>query len=159
VPQRGQLALEEIPIWRAIMQVFGQSAETLPIGWRGSHSEHRGSVDVGTRALGGVSRKGLVIHPPWFEGKTGTALVEYPLNLPKVQPIKLRFFLGMQPEGESDGVTFRVRVAKEDAPQGEFGTVVFEWHTATKDWEEHEVDLSQFAGRPFVCSSNLTPGQ
>ena len=158
VPQRGQLALEEIPIRRAIMQVFGQPAETLPTGWRGSHLEHRGSVDVGTRALGGVTRKGLVIHPPWFEGKTGTALVEYPLNLPKAQPIKLRFSLGMQPEGQSDGVTFRVRVAKEDAPQGEFGTVIFERHSATKEWEEHEVDLSQFAGQTIRLQFESHPG-
>lgn len=158
MPPGGQMALEEIPIYRAVMQVFGQPPEPMPPGWRGSHSVHRGSVDVGSRTLGGIAKKGLVIHPPWFEGKVGTALVEFPVTLPKVRPIQLRFSLGMQEEGQSDGVTFRVRVARHDAPAGEFGAVVFERHTATKVWEEHEVDLSHFAGETIRLQLESHPG-
>ncbi|MGQ9770210.1 MAG: hypothetical protein ACUVQG_06625 [Thermogutta sp.] len=158
VPERGQLALEEIPIRRAVMQVFNQPAEAMPTGWQGSHPVHRGALNLEFRSLGGVNRRGLMIHPPWFEGRAGTALVEFPLNLPQIQPIKLRFALGMQPEGQSDGVTCRVRVAKEDVAPGEFGAILFERHTATKEWEEHEVDLSQFAGQNIRLQLESHPG-
>ncbi|MGB9688372.1 DUF5696 domain-containing protein [Thermogutta sp.] len=157
-PKNTALALEEVPVFRAVFQVFGQNPETMPVGWQGSHPSHRGTCDRMTRDLGGVAKPVIGIHPPWYQGQTGTGMVEFPVALPAGAPIRLSFALGMTPEGQSDGVTFRVRVAELSAPDGEFGDIVFERHTTAKTWEQHEVDLSAYAGKTIRLQLESHPG-
>ncbi|MEJ5342848.1 MAG: DUF5696 domain-containing protein [Thermogutta sp.] len=158
LPNNTALALEEVPVFRAVFQVFGHDPETMPVGWRGSHSSHHGTCERMMRELGGATKPVIGIHPPWYEGQTGTGMVEFPIVLPASGPIRLSFALGMTPEGQSDGVTFRVRVAELSAPEGEFGKIVFERHTTAKTWEQHEVDLSAYAGKTIRLQLESHPG-
>lgn len=152
------LALDEWPIHRTIFQVFGNPSETMPVGWRGSHPVHRGSCERLRITLGGQTRHAIAIHPPWYQGQVGTAAIEFPVTLPTSTGVRMGFSLGLTPEGQSDGVTFRVRVAEVNAPEGELGQVVFERHTTAKTWETHEVDLTPFAGRTVRLQLESHPG-
>ena len=153
------LALWEMPTHRAVIQVFGQDPETMPVGWSGSAQPSRASVSnrSGTQ-LAGEFRDAVAIHPPWHEDQIGTAWIEYPLALPQATGIKLDFATAVTPTGEGDGVTFRVRVANMDAPSGQVGEVVFERHSAAKTWEAGEADLSRFAGRTIRLQLESHPG-
>lgn len=153
------LALLQVPVRRAVVAVFGQPSQTMPVGWTGAAEGNRGSINFqNAQRLGDVARDLLAIHPPWFEGKAGTAWVEYPLTLPQATPISLRFATAVTPTGDGDGVTFRVRVAALDAPEGESGETVFERHSAAKKWEDGEADLCRFAGRKIRLQLESHPG-
>ncbi|MCR4412385.1 MAG: hypothetical protein NUV77_08175, partial [Thermoguttaceae bacterium] len=156
--EHGELALWRIGAARAVVAVFKEPPRTLPAGWQGSDSRTGGTMHVERFALGGQGRDVVRIHPPWQNGLVGTLLAEYPVQLPKTTPIKLSFANAMTPEGQSDGVTFRVRVARLDAPEGEFGKVVFERHTAAKTWQEGQADLSEFAGQAVRIQLESHPG-
>lgn len=154
-----ELALWRLPAYRTVVQVFGQLPQTMPIGWRGGESVTgaTSSRDL-TLTLDGQMRESLVFHPPWIDGKVGTVLVEYPLALPKCEPLRLRFSNAMTPDGKGDGVTFRVRVLPFDAPEGEQDRVVFERHTAATTWQDAEVDLHEFAGQTVRLQLESHPG-
>ena len=155
-----ELALWRLPVRRAVVQVFGQKPETMPVGWEGNHAENKATVSVNEQVVAGQKRECVGIHPPWASGKVGTALIEFPIALPDKKPIKLRFAAAMTPYGEGggDGVAFRVRVAELDAPAGEFGKIVFERQTTEKKWLDLEADLSQFAGRKVRVQLEGHPG-
>lgn len=140
------------------MQVFGKPVEVSELGWSGSHPQHSGSLNRVDLTLENETRPCLGIHPPWRDGQTGTLAAEFPIHLPEGTPATLDFSLGMTPEGQSDGVTFRVRVVPWDAPDGAWGEIVWERHTAAKTWERHRVDLSQYAGKPVRLQLESHPG-
>lgn len=151
--------LWHVPVHRTVISVFDQVPEVMPVGFRGSHEKNRCSVDVGrTVELDGDVRSAVAIHPPWYGGGVGTAFVEFPVALPDVKPIKLRFATAVTPTGTGDGVTFRVRAAAMDEPAGDFGEVVFERHSAAKTWEAGEADLSRFAGQSIRLQLESHPG-
>lgn len=158
VPPAGQLGLWLVPVHRAVVQVFGQKPQTMPIGWQGSETQSRATLQIRSETLGGRAREVIAVHPPWYEGRVGTMLVEFPLQLPKTTPLRLRFANAVTPSGEGDGVTFRVRVLAGNAPPGKFGRVVFERHTAAKTWQAAEVDLSQLAGQTVRLQLQSHPG-
>jgi hypothetical protein len=158
VPPDSRLALADVSVHRVVVQVFGQGPQTLPAGWQGSEPTTRAGLGVHPQTLAGQSRRTLFMHPPWWEGRAGTILAEYPLTLPKTTPIKLRFANAVTPEGKSDGVTFRVRALPLDAPDGELGKVVFERHSAAKTWQDAEADLSEFAGQNVRLQIESHPG-
>ncbi|GAB6186767.1 hypothetical protein [Thermopirellula anaerolimosa] len=151
-------ALEQTSVRRAVIQVFGKPAEISEVGWSGSHPQHSGSLNQVDSTLGDVTKPCLGIHPPWRDGQVGTLAAEFPVRLPPNTPVKLDFSLGMTPEGQSDGVTFRVRVLPWDAPAGAWGEVVWERHTTAKAWEDYEVDLSKFAGQTIRLQLESHPG-
>ncbi|MCS7304641.1 MAG: hypothetical protein NZ602_05970 [Thermoguttaceae bacterium] len=158
VPAGGELALDQLPVYRIVWQVFGQQAQTMPVGWLGVH-EPTGTTFHRTRmSLAGQIRTGFGVHPPWKEGQSGTMLIELPLQLPAEKPLVFRCFLGQIPEGQSDGLTFRVRVLGWEAPEGQFGQVVWEKHLVAKTWQPVEVDLSQFAGQKVRFQLEAHPG-
>ena len=101
----------------------------------------------------------MAIHPPWRDGKAGTAALEFPIVLPAGGPIRLHFQNAVVDDGQGDGVTFRVRVAPIDAPEGQLGAVVFERHSAAKRWgTEGEADLSRYAGKAVRIQLESHPG-
>lgn len=158
VADGGQLALWQLPVHRTVVEVFGQKPQTMPVGWQGSEEQSQGSFRVGQVALDGESREAVFIHPPWSRGNVGTLCVEYPLALPEAKPIMLEFANGMTPDGQSDGVTFRVRVAPWDAPAGTLGDVAFERHTAAKTWQPARADVSRYAGQKVRVQLESHPG-
>ena len=158
VPQAGQLALWRLPVHRAVIEVFGEEPKQMPVGWQGSEPRCHGSLFVGSATLECDTRSVLGIHPPWSEGLVGTLAVEFPLELPEGEPLALDFATGITPTGQSDGVTFRVRVLPLDAPAGQLGKVVFERHSDAKSWQPGRADLSQFAGQAVRLQFESHPG-
>ncbi len=162
VPANGALSLPHSPIYRAVVQVFGEAPHVMTPGWRGSDGRTRGCVEPGVQVARPDMRESLGIHPPWYEGLAGTLWVEYPLQLPGTTPITLRFANAIRDttaqEPPSDGVTFRVRAVSGDAPEGDAGEVLFEKHTDAKTWQEGEADLSRFAGKSIRLQLESHPG-
>lgn len=158
VPEQGTLALWQLPVYRAVLEVFGDKPRVSPLGWQGSEPQTRAGLEIRQATAGDAVREAIVIHPPWYGGHPGTMLIEYPLTLPKTTPIALEFANAMQPEGQSDGVTFRVRVASQGAPEGELGEVVFQRHTDAKTWQPATADLSRFAGQAIRLQLESHPG-
>jgi len=154
----GRLALWRVPVRRAVIRQLARDAETTAVGWQGRHRENYGSLQVGAWTLDGRRRDGINMHPPWYEGRVGTIAAEFPLTLPDCRPIKLQFAHAVTPEGQGDGVTFRVRVCPLDAPPGTFGEVVFERHSAAKTWQPTEADLNRFAGQSIRLQLESHPG-
>jgi hypothetical protein len=158
VPAQRELALWRVPVRRMIVQVFGQQPQVMPVGWQGVEPNTRANFGVHAQTLAGQTREAIFVHPPYHEGRVGTALVEFPLQLPECSPLRLRFSSAVTPEGRGDGVTFRVRVAQTDAPSGTQGKVVFERHSAAKTWQPGEADLSAFAGKEVRLQLESHPG-
>ncbi len=158
LPKSGQLALGRLPVHRAVVREFGEEPKTMPVGWQGSEANNGGSFGIRTETLDGVPRKTVAIHPPWRDGRIGTLFVEFPLVLPETKPLRLLFAHGMTPDGQSDGVTFRVRVAPLDATDGQLGEIIYERHTATKTWDPRATDLSRFAGQSVRLQLESHPG-
>ncbi|MHC4398760.1 MAG: DUF5696 domain-containing protein [Planctomycetota bacterium] len=154
----GELALWRLQAHRSVIAVFGEKPKTMPAGWQGSEPRCRGSLSLRSETLAGQARSVLAIHPPWYDGLVGTQLVEFPLALPECKPIMLRFANAVTPTGEGDGVTFRVRVAPLEAPEGELGQVVFDRHVDATTWHEAEADLSRFGGRAVRLQLESHPG-
>ena len=156
------LLLARMPIRRTVVQVNGEPPLVLPAGWQGSEERTRAAVSPGVFIQRPDSRDALGIHPPWYNGLTGTALVEFALQLPAGQPVRFTAATAIrdssEAEGLSDGVTFRVRVAPFDAPDGQLGEILFERHSAAKQWEELDVDLSRFAGQTIRLQLECHPG-
>lgn len=80
-------------------------------------------------------------RPPSLRERVNACMVEYPLALPKSQPLVLRF--GAAAPG---GALFRVRALRFDAPAGEDGAVLLERRVTSLAPEEAEVDLARYAG-------------
>ena len=159
------LPLLELPVSRPLIQIGSDSIRALPVGFTGEDPTTKAYITAQERVGRPDSRPTLMIHPPWAGGKPGTALVEYPVQLPPGQRIHLRFANALRDSspGEplSDGVTFRVRVAPfpsppEDTPT--LGEVLFERNTDTKTWQTNEADLSRFAGKTVLIQLESHPG-
>ncbi|NIA12447.1 MAG: hypothetical protein GWP08_00095 [Nitrospiraceae bacterium] len=156
------LSLFSSPMYRPVVQVFGEDPVALPVGWRGSAARTRAAVEKHHAASFPDARRSLSMHPPWFGGLAGTTTAEYGIRLPDVSPIRLRFATAIRrntaQEPPSDGVTFRVRVAPFDTPPGEPGALLFERHSDAKTWQDAEVDLTPFAGQAIALKLEVHPG-
>ena len=161
-PANGVLSLLRLPVYRAVIQVFGDKPQVMPVGWHGADPRTRAHVEPGASMTRPDLRESLGIHPPWFQGLAGTLWVEYPLLLPDTKPIILRFANAIRDntpqEPPSDGVTFRVRVAPWNAPVGEAGEILYEKNTDAKKWAEGEADLSRYAGKAIRLQLESHPG-
>ncbi len=160
--ENSALSLVRSPIYRALIQVFGEAPQSEPPGWHGTDGRTRASLMPTMRVARPDGREALGIHPPWYEGLAGTMLVEFPVRLPETKPIVLRFANAIRDttssEPPSDGVTFRVRALPFDAPDNEIGETLYERHSASKQWEDAEVDLSRFAGTAIRIQVESHPG-
>ncbi|MGB9624068.1 MAG: hypothetical protein ACPMAQ_04335, partial [Phycisphaerae bacterium] len=164
VPTDGGLTLTHLPVRRAVILVTGERPLVMPVGWSGTEQRSRASVAWDQQVDRGGVRKALGIHPPYYEGRTGTAMVEFPLSLPPGQVARLRFANAIrdhhpeQGETPGDGVTFRVRVAPFDGPPDKPGETLFERHSDAKVWQSGEADLSRFAGQRIRLQLESHPG-
>lgn len=159
VVDNSSVALWQLPTTRAVVQVFDRPPVVQSTSRPSSDSPGRFSLNPNTDVtLQNVTRSAIAIHPPWANGDTGTGAIEFPLTLPDASKILLRFATAVQPDGTGDGVTFRVRAVAWDAVDGELGKVLFDRHSAAKDWEAAEVDLSSLAGRSIRLQLESHPG-
>ena len=157
VPTEGALALDQLTVRRMLVQVKDEPPVVMPVGFVGHEPRSRADVNVGQTTLENRTRPVLIMHPAWWEGHLGSVAIEYPLELPTTKPLTLRFGNAMSPEGQSDGVTFRVRVASFDGDEA-WGEVVHERHVTAKTWDDATVDLSAFAGQRVRLQLEAHPG-
>ncbi|SPE36690.1 exported hypothetical protein [Candidatus Sulfopaludibacter sp. SbA3] len=154
-------ALWRTPVRREVLQVFGSPPRTLPVGWEGSDPETRANAQFGASVNRGKARECIAMHEPWYHG-AGTILTEFPLVMPRSDPLKLRFSNAVRDDtpgqAAGDGVTFRVRVLPLDAAEGQQGEIVFERHLKAAIWQPAEVDLSRFAGQRVRLQLESNPG-
>ena len=165
VPSNSISPLLEIPLHRSLIQVTGASLRALPIGFVGEDTTSKAFFGKPEHAEHLEAHSALLIHPPWANGQLGSALIEYPVQLPSGQPIRLQFSNAIRDsapgEPVSDGVTFRVRIApysSTPSPTPVLGDVVFECHTAAKTWQPGETDLSPYAGKAVLIQLESHPG-
>jgi len=156
--KQGALGLRWLPIRRAVVLPDGKPPITMPVGWSGSEPASKGSLGTQAVTLDSQTREALVMHPPWADGYIGAIVAEFPLELPAAAPLRLDFSNAMQTDGHSDGVTFRVRVLPFDAPDAALGQVLFERHTAAKQWQVGSADLAAFAGKQVRLQLESHPG-
>jgi hypothetical protein len=97
-----------------------------------------------TMDCGGVSRRGLFMHPPYRTG-TGYAFALYePVRLPREPHAAFRCLVGKRDGSDrGDGILFRVAVLSADGAE----TVVAEKAWAEYAWTPLEADLSRWAGQ------------
>lgn len=156
------VSLSEVPCYRPMIGVFGETPRPLPVAWRGVDGATRTSLDPAVAAGQPDPRRCFAIHPPWFGGQAGSVWFDYRIQLPETGPIVLRFANAIRttypPEPPSDGVTFRVRTTALDAPEGTLGEILFERHTDARIWQDAEIDLSRFAGQSIVLQFETHPG-
>jgi len=98
---------------------------------------------TGDLPVGGLTKKGIFMHPPYIGG-VGYAWAELkPLTLPN-QPCRFHTFIGIRDGGDpSDGVWFRVELIDV---QGKVHHLA-EGVGVQGSWRELEADLSPFAGQ------------
>lgn len=98
---------------------------------------------IGDLPVGGVSKKGIFMHPPYMGG-VGYAWVELkPVKLPNVA-CAFHSFIGVRDGGSpSDGVLFRLEVIDQ---QGKIHQLA-EGTGVQGAWRELSADLSAFAGQ------------
>lgn len=159
------LPLWRAPVHRTLLNVFADNTVTVePVGWQGEDGSTRAWVNFDQTVDRGGARQAISVHPPWSGGRAGTALLEFPLVLPTETPLRLRFAYAIRThdaargEPASDGVTFRVRVAPPEAVPETFGEVLYERHSAAKEWQQAEVDLSAYAGKSICLQLETHPG-
>jgi len=165
LPADAQLALWRAPIHRTVIHLFGDERPwAQPVGWQGSEGRTRADVRFDQIAHADTARRAITAHPPWYGGKAGAAVLEFPLQLPEQTPLRLRFANAIGPhypernEPPSDGVTCRVRVCALDATAGTLGEVLLDRHTAEYTWQEAEVDLGGYAGQAVRLQLETDPG-
>lgn len=84
-------------------------------------------------------------RPPGMAERIESAATEFPLALPDASPIRLTFGAAL---GEGAGqVEFRALAAPLSSAGGEQLQVLWSRQVTGRTWQEHEVDLSRFAGR------------
>jgi len=94
-------------------------------------------------AVGGVSRPGLFMHPPYNGGVGYTWAVTTPVEVPRDGAV-LTGMVGCMDGGDvSDGVVFSVEVLDERGARTEVGRV----HGVQREWRPLAADLSAFAGK------------
>ena len=161
--ERKELGLWLLPMRRVVVAVDGKAPLVMPMGWQGSEPTSQASLHIRPETLEGDSRDAIFMHPPWADGQVGRVLCEFPIEFPKADNaqsgIRLRFACGLcTGTEESDGVTFRVRVAPLVAEAGAAGEVIFERHVKAGAWNDFEADLSRFAGRAVRLQLESDPG-
>ncbi len=96
------------------------------------------TVKPSVNVVGGVSKSGLLQHPP----NHGRTMAAYLMRLPE-QPARFTASIGLRDGSKSDGVRFRVEVN---------GSQLADHLITPGVWHPVEADLSLWAGKPIVLS-------
>jgi len=125
-----------------------------------SHGSFARTPSYGAEA-GGRRKRGFNAHPPYMKGP-GAVRADFPLALPAVTPVKLKFDAMLstcgRPRNPGDGVTMRV-LAKEQGADDAIFRELYTSHVAESGaWYPGEADLSAFAGRKIVLRLAGDPG-
>ncbi|MCE5239479.1 DUF5696 domain-containing protein [bacterium] len=150
----GETSLLDIGIYRVGYQSYGGEVVMMPDSWVGHFEPVAGiSYLPGDTVLG---RKSLLLHSPWHI-PPGRTFADYPLELPDLKPLALRFGIAMRPDvaapDKSDGVTFSAFVITGDKE-----TELFRQHQAEARWDDKTFDLSAYAGQKIVLRLQVEPG-
>lgn len=150
----GETRLADIGIYQVAYQLYGSEPARMPMGWVGSFDPVSGiTYSVREPYLG---RTPIMIHCPWKAG-TGSTWVDYPVELPRVTPVKLEYGIAVQPDasgqGKSDGVTFSCSVACDGTTHE-----LMRRHYAGKEWVDCSFDLSAYAGKMVTLRLQVEPG-
>ena len=149
VPETGALGLWRIPVRRERVAL---TAEQTQAGATGREIfEASPAVQYGVRVSRGQTREALSVtlgmRPPSMRERLDMAVIEYPLALPKTEPLRFQFAAAVSDPAAREGATFRVRALPFEAPSGQEGTVLVERRVGSAVWQEADVDLSRFAGQ------------
>lgn len=153
------LGLWMLPQRRALVLVNGEKPLVQPFGWLGVEPRSHAHCEVHSNKFHGETHDGISMHPPYADRHVGSLAMEYPIQLPKTDSIRLTFAAAAGAGGKGDGVTFRVRVAPFDAPPGALGKVAFERHVKPADvWPKCDANLTEFAGQAVRIQLEAHPG-
>jgi len=141
VPANGALGLWREPVRRERSIVSAEAPQSGATGRETFefHPNIQFSARLGRREAIAMT---LGPRPPSLRERVDSCLVEYPLALPKSQPLVLRF--GAAASGNA---LFRVRALRFDAPAAEDGAILFERRVTSSAAEEADVDLGRYAGQ------------
>ncbi len=134
----GHRPLAELPgRWQAGIRLRG-AAEQADFGATGANAQ------AGAADCGGVTRRGITLHPPW-QGGTGYVFLRFdPLRLPASPPAAFRALAGKRDGSDpGDGIAYRVAVVDEAGTE----TVAAETHVRKHAWLPLEADLAPWAGK------------
>lgn len=141
--------LDEIGLYAIGYAYRGQSEQQLPLGWSGHFEDRTG---VACRPMGAQNgRSAFLLHCPWRNG-TGITFQQFKFELPaQASRIRLRGATAMRSDivGQSDGVTFRVRVN---------GQTRLQVHRTNDLWQDFEFDLTALRGTAALLRFEVDPG-
>ena len=109
------------------------------------------SVVYGARVERGTAREAVTmtlgLRPPSLRERVTAAAAEFPLELPKTQPLALFFATAVSENLSGQPPMFRVRVLPFEETGPVQSTFVFQQRVASSSWLPARADLSQFAGK------------
>jgi alpha-L-fucosidase len=142
--------LLDIGYYRIGYQIAGEREVELGLGWSGHFEPVAGISYTPWREQDGIQT--LLMHCPWRKGG-GSTYAEYRLLLPENAKARFSFGCAMLRDENvrkgSDGVTFSVLVNGEER---------FRKHIKSDDWEWHEIDLGDFAGKEILLRLEVNAG-
>lgn len=163
VVKHGDLSLLASPIHRTRLIMRDGPPIVLAMGFNGTEGSTRATVEPqGVHALPDALES-LFVHPPWHGGIRGSVIREYLVTLPEEEESWFKTTLAIAPhrEGEeppSDGVTFRLRVLPEEAPEDALGEILFDVHTDAKTWQHQRCSLNAYTGKTIRLQLETHPG-
>ncbi len=151
----GETRLSDIGLCRVGYVYADGRSGLMPPGWTG---HFHGATGISYTPYGRQDDKAcLLIHCPW-RGGTGVTYAEYPLQLPRAEPIKLELAIAMKSDmtapNRSDGSDFRVSVATPGGAK----KMLLEEHYDSATWKPLSFDLTAYAGQQIMLRLETGPG-
>lgn len=142
-----------LPLERAEEQPVIADVRQLLSGWGIARRGQPETTDVANSGaicavqddlpVGGKSRRGIFMHPP-YQGGVGYTWAELkPLRVPR-EPCEFHAFIGLKDGGDpSDGVLFRVEALDQNGKPRTLASQM----GYQKEWSEIRADLSAYSGK------------
>lgn len=119
------------------------------VAYRGKKekSDLRGTkayIKKGLATCGNITKKGILIQPPWKGGTGYTFLLFKDLLIPKTQSLTFRALVGKR-DGSNlgDGLLYKVAVIDDSGKE----RIVSSLPVTSHNWKQIEADLSEYAGK------------
>ena len=121
------------------------------------------SVVYGARVERGTVRDAVTMtlgrRPPSLRERVTAAEAEFPLELPKAQPLALYFATAVSENLSAQPPMFRVRVTPFEETATAPSTFAFQQRVASSTWLPARADLSQFAGTRVRLALEVETGK